>query len=198
MLVERQADDGAWYRDGVTRMDDQQHAISALLAATPLLDDPGEPVGGGEQRHRALWLVLIGVVAAVPVGRHRPRPALVAAAVLAAGVVALLSGPVLDGLEVSPASARAAAGVGVAVAALSVLAAPRAGATTGVLVAAGALLALAVGADDGAATLLAIGVAGAVSLLLPERCRGPSGARVVAVGALLLAADLVIDGVMGV
>ncbi|MGH2687121.1 MAG: hypothetical protein ACRDJP_16780 [Actinomycetota bacterium] len=35
VLVERQADDGAWYADGVTRMDDQQHAISALLLARP-------------------------------------------------------------------------------------------------------------------------------------------------------------------
>lgn len=198
MLVERQADDGAWYRDGITRMDDQQHAISALLGATPLLDGPGEPVGGGEQRHRAVWLLLVGVVAAVPVSRRRPHPALVGAALLTAGLVALLSGPVLDALEVSPASARAAAGVAVAVAALSVLAAPRAGATTGVLLAAGALLALAVGTDDGAAAMLAAGVAGAIALALPERWRGAIGARVVAVMALLLAADLVIDGVMGV
>jgi hypothetical protein len=47
LLAARQVDDagarrfaapglvrGAWFRDGVTRMDDQQHAISALLAAT--------------------------------------------------------------------------------------------------------------------------------------------------------------------
>lgn len=31
VLVERQADDGAWYARGETRMDDQQHAISGLL-----------------------------------------------------------------------------------------------------------------------------------------------------------------------
>jgi hypothetical protein len=28
---------GAWYRDNVTRMDDQQHALSGLLAAAPIL-----------------------------------------------------------------------------------------------------------------------------------------------------------------
>lgn len=31
VLVDRQADDGAWYAGGETRMDDQQHAISGLL-----------------------------------------------------------------------------------------------------------------------------------------------------------------------
>jgi hypothetical protein len=36
--VDRQADDGAWYSaDGYTQMDDQQHAISALQAALPML-----------------------------------------------------------------------------------------------------------------------------------------------------------------
>ena len=35
LLVDRQSDDGAWYAGGVTRMDDQQHAISALLLARP-------------------------------------------------------------------------------------------------------------------------------------------------------------------
>lgn len=44
MLVERQSHDddprldGAWFREGVTQVDDQQHAISALLAAIPVLD----------------------------------------------------------------------------------------------------------------------------------------------------------------
>jgi hypothetical protein len=32
VLVDRLADDGAWYANGETRMDDQQHAISGLLA----------------------------------------------------------------------------------------------------------------------------------------------------------------------
>jgi hypothetical protein len=46
MLAERQvrsedpAEDGAWFRgDDVTQIDDQQHAISALLAAIPVLED---------------------------------------------------------------------------------------------------------------------------------------------------------------
>lgn len=45
MLVERQVHsddprlDGAWFRLGVTQVDDQQHAISALLAALPVLEE---------------------------------------------------------------------------------------------------------------------------------------------------------------
>lgn len=45
MLVDRQVHsddvhtDGAWFRLGVTQVDDQQHAISALLDALPLLED---------------------------------------------------------------------------------------------------------------------------------------------------------------
>ncbi|HEY5888145.1 MAG TPA: hypothetical protein VIT24_10490 [Acidimicrobiales bacterium] len=46
MLVERQTHsddprlDGAWFRaDDVTQLDDQQHAVSALLAALPVLED---------------------------------------------------------------------------------------------------------------------------------------------------------------
>ncbi len=45
MLVERQVDDddprvdGAWFREGVTQVDGQQHAISALLASLPVLEE---------------------------------------------------------------------------------------------------------------------------------------------------------------
>lgn len=37
VLIERQAADGGWYDDGLTRMDDQQHAISGLLATAALV-----------------------------------------------------------------------------------------------------------------------------------------------------------------
>lgn len=45
LLVARQADDpdprvdGAWFRGDVTQVDDQQHAVSALLAALPALEN---------------------------------------------------------------------------------------------------------------------------------------------------------------
>jgi hypothetical protein len=47
LLVERQVDDGpdeeagAWFREDVTRMDDQQHALSGLLAAASLAGGDG-------------------------------------------------------------------------------------------------------------------------------------------------------------
>jgi hypothetical protein len=50
MLVARQVHDpgevqvdGAWFRGDVTQVDDQQHAVSALLAALPVLPDRGRP-----------------------------------------------------------------------------------------------------------------------------------------------------------
>ncbi len=45
ILVERQVhsddprEDGAWFRNDITQVDDQQHAVSALLAALPVLED---------------------------------------------------------------------------------------------------------------------------------------------------------------
>jgi len=44
MLVERQTDgddprtEGAWFRNDITQIDDQQHAVSALLAAIAVLE----------------------------------------------------------------------------------------------------------------------------------------------------------------
>ena len=197
MIVERQAADGAWYRDGVTRMDDQQHSISALLAATPMLDDPGDAVGGGERSHAVLWLVLLGLVAGAMAPAAGRRVHAVGIAVVA-GALALLSGPILDVLEVSPASARAAAGAALAVAALAVVVAPAGSATVGIAAAAAAVLAIGVGADDGAGALVAVGVAALVVVVVPERWRGAVAARAGAVVALFLAADLLVDGIMGV
>lgn len=39
VLVNRQADDGAWYQFDVTQIDDQQHTLSALIFVEPLLAD---------------------------------------------------------------------------------------------------------------------------------------------------------------
>ncbi len=198
MLVERQAEDGAWYRRGVTRMDDQQHSISALLAAVPQLEADADVVGGGAEGHTWLWLVVAAVVVANPLrpGRRRPGAALAAAAV-AAGLV-VLSGPVLDALEVSPASARGAAGAALGLAALATLVAPRASATDGILAAAAGLVALALGADDGAVALLVVAGALLLEWAVPEHRRGGLAARVVAVAALVLAADLLTDGILGI
>src|SRR5690606_17046973 len=52
---------GAWFQNDVTRMDDQQHALSALLATIPILDSPSEITG----TEPAPWLwavVIVGVM----------------------------------------------------------------------------------------------------------------------------------------
>ena len=197
MLVERQADDGAWYRDGVTRMDDQQHSISALLAALPVLSADADAVGGGAEEHSLLWLLVAAVVVANPFRPGRARGGAFGAMV-GAGLLVIFSGPLLDGLDMSPASARAAAGAALGAAALAGLAAPSSAATSGIVTAAAGLVALALGADDGASALLAVLVAAFVAVSLPKRLRTGVTARAAAVVALLLAADLLVDGIMGI
>lgn len=195
MLVERQ-DGGAWFTDGTSRMDDQQHAISALLAAEPVLAAGRAAVGGGHDRHPLLWLLAAGIVAANPFRPGTRRIPAIAALEIAAGALVGLSGPVLDALDVSPASARAAAGVALAVAAVVTAFRPAIGG--GAAVGAALVLALSLGADDGARALVAVIVAAAVALAVPDSWRRPWAARTVAVVGLLLAADLVVDGVLGV
>lgn len=198
MLVQRQADDGAWYRHGRTRMDDQQHSISALLAAVPVLDRGGRAVGGGAQGHSGMWLMAAAVVVANPFRPRRSGAVSVLGLGFGAAVLVALSGPLLAGLDVSPASARAAAGASLAAGALVVLIAPASSASAGATAAASALVALAMGADDGASALLAVAAATTIGLCLPKRVRRSDAARLAAAGALLLAADLLIDGVLGV
>jgi hypothetical protein len=141
MLVDRQVDaaeaattaepdrtEGAWFSvDGVTRMDDQQHSLSALLLAEPALAAAG-PAGGGAgssddpSAARVLWLALVAVAAvnplrvrrlAGPMPAHRAVPGLVVAAAIVA-LIALVGGPLLRAIELSPATALIAAGVMVA------------------------------------------------------------------------------------
>jgi hypothetical protein len=199
MLVARQAPNGAWYTDGVTRMDDQQHSLSALLFSAGVLGRSAEDaVGGGAEAHPFLWLLLVAVVAVNP-ARPGPwsRSGLLAAGAGAAALV-VWSGPILDGLDISPASVRAAAGIGAALAAVAVLAAPGAAATGGLVGAAGGVLALALGADDGARALLALAAAVVIGLAWPRSARSAWLARAAGAVLLVLAADLVVDGILGV
>jgi hypothetical protein len=195
MLVERQHD-GAWFTNGVTRMDAQQHALSALLAAEPALRAGDDAIGGGEEAHSALWLAIAALAASNPL---RPGPRRkwwrIAVAAGAAAGLALLSGPLLDWLDVSPASARMAAGVGLGVAAILTVVRPDG--ASGAVGGAVALVTLAVGADDGWRTLPAIALAAAACAFVPGRWRQANAARVVAVVAFLMAVDLVYDGVLG-
>jgi small neutral amino acid transporter SnatA (MarC family) len=73
---------GAWFRDGETRMDDQQHAMSALLAAIPIAEAGADGSGGGGdgggsgRPAPSPWLWLVALVAAfdpVRVAQGLPR-----------------------------------------------------------------------------------------------------------------------------
>jgi small neutral amino acid transporter SnatA (MarC family) len=120
--------EGAWFRDGETRMDDQQHALAALLRTVAIVesDDAAGSTSprGGDMPAFWLWLlVLVAVVnpfrtaLAVPrLGRSRREVGEIAllgglVAGVGAVVVAALSGPLLDALDVSGPSIRLAAGI---------------------------------------------------------------------------------------
>ncbi len=121
--------DGAWFIDGVTRMDDQQHALAALLRTVAIVDAPA--ASGHDAPSGWLWgLALVAtfnpVLVAIAVPRRdarRERVALAGAGgVLGATVVlaaAGISGPLLDLLDVSPAALRVGAAVVGAVAGMA-------------------------------------------------------------------------------
>lgn len=116
---------GAWFRNGETRMDDQQHAMAALLRTVAIVETGGG--GGGSPRPApAAWLWVIAVVVAwnpcrtslgVP---RRERTARTVARVAALGgalgavlaiVAALSSTALIDAADVSEPAVRLAAGV---------------------------------------------------------------------------------------
>lgn len=210
--------EGAWFRDGETRMDDQQHALAALLRTVPIVeaaDDGDEPT-----RSLSAWLWLVILVAAVNPARtafgvprrgDSPTTAGVAtlgglggAAVVLA--VALLSGPLVDAVHVSDPALRIAAGaVGAVVGALQLVRRPpspepslpgRRAAIVPVaiplVIAPGVLaLSMSANADRGGwlvAGALALGV-GLLTLATLARQGGPGG-RVLAWAARLTAAGL--------
>jgi hypothetical protein len=118
--------DGAWLRGGNTRMDDQQHALSALLHALPVA--AAAPTDTSDPPSRWLWAVALLALAdpaRVVAARRRPSRAALGVSAAGAAAIALLSGPVLDALDVSPPSARlAAAGVMAVVALIHVVRVP--------------------------------------------------------------------------
>ena len=116
--------EGAWFRDGETRMDDQQHALAALLRTVPIIEaTSGRPLGGGDDAPSA-WLWLIALVAALNPARaafgipsDRASPSALGLAALggligglAVCATAALGGPLLDALDVSEPSFRIGAG----------------------------------------------------------------------------------------
>lgn len=205
---------GAWFRDDRTQLDDQQHALSALLLAgrigvlggTDSDDRPSHTDHGGVGG----WLtVVLTLVAASNAVRRRAlvdppgSPGGGAAGVVAGGLLLVAAGPpLLDLLDITEPTARVAAGVAVLVTAVVDLVDPRSlGAS---ILRPGVALAIVVAAVDPGrpATALAVLAAGAVALVLgrggrdeQHRERASRAARWLAALAVLLGADLVVDGV---
>jgi small neutral amino acid transporter SnatA (MarC family) len=114
--------DGAWFVRGVTRMDDQQHATSALLRTEAIVAAPSLS-GSDDAPSGWLWAAALFatfnplfVALAVPRrDRAKERASLAALGGALGSVVvvaaALFSGPLLDALDVSRAAARLAVGI---------------------------------------------------------------------------------------
>ena len=88
---------GAWFRDGVTRMDDQQHVLSALVGAIPIVEAGAAAAAVDERQAPPVSLLVVTLVAAVnpfraAFGVPRRDRSIPAAAGLAAlgGLIALI------------------------------------------------------------------------------------------------------------
>jgi small neutral amino acid transporter SnatA (MarC family) len=218
---------GAWFSGGETRMDDQQHAMSALLGTIPIAD--ADDRDGTDRPAPALWLWLVALVAAFNpfrIARALPpddRTRVAALGGLAGSAVvlglALAADALLDVLDVSAPALRIAAGIVAAVTAVVGMVRrgpdPEAPALPGLraalvpvavpLVVGPALvvLALSASADRGLAPValaLAIGVAALTALAAARPSDTILGWAARATSAALLATStlLVINGVFDV
>jgi small neutral amino acid transporter SnatA (MarC family) len=122
--------EGAWFRDGETRMDDQQHALAALLRTIPIVA-AGEGVSSGSSSPAddgapSGWLWALVLLLAlnparaafgIPRAGRSPRSALGVAALggalggLAVCAAAAAGDPLLEALDISEPSFRIAAGL---------------------------------------------------------------------------------------
>ncbi len=207
--------EGAWFLDGETRMDDQQHALAGLLRTIPIVEarerlalggssEPGDDAPSGWLWAAVLVLALNPARAAFGVPRAGRSPRSVVGVGAAGGAISGLAvcaaatagGPLLEALDVSEPSFRIAAGIVAGLAgwraALVPVAIP--------VVARPALLvvALSAGADHGvlvSAGAMATGVALLIVLVAGWPTEG-SGGRVLRWAGRLLAAALVAGGVI--
>ena len=120
--------EGAWFRDGETRMDDQQHALAGLLRTIPIVEAseaassssaPGDDGPSGWLWAAVLLLALNPARAAFGVPRAGRSPRTVVGVAAAGGAIgglavcaaAAVGGPLLDWVDVSEPSFRTAAGI---------------------------------------------------------------------------------------
>jgi small neutral amino acid transporter SnatA (MarC family) len=128
--AEPQRVEGAWLIDGVTRMDDQQHALAGLLRTIPIVEaqagsdlgdlpDPDDDAPSGWLWAAALVLALNPVRAAFGVPRAGRSPqqtvtlAALGGAIAGVGlcILAALADPLFDAIDISDPSFRVAAGI---------------------------------------------------------------------------------------
>jgi small neutral amino acid transporter SnatA (MarC family) len=116
--------EGAWFHGGETRMDDQQHALAALLRTIPIVEagdgtHPDDDPPSGWLWAIALLLALNPARAAFAVPRAgRPRRTVVGVAAVGGVIGGLIvcaaaaaGAPLLDALDVGDPSFRIAAGI---------------------------------------------------------------------------------------
>src|ERR671915_1737909 len=118
--------EGAWFTDGVTRMDDQQHALAGLLRTIPIVEagEGGSSHPGGKVPSGWVWggPLLPGAQparAAFGIPRAGRSPGTAAGLAVAGGLIgglavcaaAGVAGPLLDPLDLSEPSLRTAAGI---------------------------------------------------------------------------------------
>ncbi len=212
--------EGAWFVDGETRMDDQQHALAGLLRTIPIVEageasDPDDDGPSGWLWAAALVLALNPARAAFGVPRAG-RTAVGVAAIggviggLAVCIAATIGGPLLDPLDVSEPSFRIAAGLlAVLAGAADVFRRPPSAepALSGwgavlvpvafPVVARPALLVLALGAGaDSGVAVSAAAMAVGVALLTALVARWPAEGRTLRWAGRLMAAALVACGIV--
>jgi hypothetical protein len=200
---------GAWFRDDRTQLDDQQHALSALLAAERIGAVAGRDSAARPSHpdHGAVggWLtvLLTLLVASDPLrlrGQARADRRGARRVLLLGGLATIvLARPILDLLDISEPTARVAAGIAVLLTGLVDLVDPRR--TGPALLRPGAALVLLVSAVDPgrlATTTALLVVVGLARFIATDREAVPTWvrwARFVAAGAILLGANLVVDGI---
>jgi small neutral amino acid transporter SnatA (MarC family) len=219
--------EGAWFRDGETRMDDQQHALAGLLRTIPIVQSAET---GSDDDAPSPWLWALALLLALNPARAAfgiPRSSRVAVLGGAIGAllvvaVAAVADPLLDALDVSTPAFRTAAGiVAVLTGAADLLRRPPspepalAGLRAALvpvavpIVARPALLVLALsaGADRGvlvsvAAMALGVGLMTALAARAPTEGSGGRvlrwAGRVLAAGLIAAGVLLAIDGVLAV
>jgi hypothetical protein len=203
---------GAWFSGAITQEDDQQHALSALLAARGALEEGGGRGGpsGRPSVPRLLWLAVITLAALNParLSRLSTGRRLVGVGTVAGVLVgvALVAGPLLRAIDVSPPTALVAAGFVLFPAAVVDLARRHQASPAGagpvpmllaVLRPGVVALVLAVAADGGAGAGVVLAAVAGIVVALARRPADAVG-RFAGAVAVAGAVDLVVHGALNV